>query len=111
MTSAEPEPTGAPATGELAHGEPGMSWTYRLGRTFVAPLARMVYRPIIEGREHVPRDGAVILASILGLLTSFCATEFTTEFCKFGIGSHLVHRAVRFELSPQVSVQRCNVNL
>ncbi|WP_396642153.1 lysophospholipid acyltransferase family protein [Microbacterium sp.] len=63
MTSAEPEPTGAPATPEVAHSEPGMGWTYRLGRTFVAPLARMVYRPIVEGRENVPREGAVILAS------------------------------------------------
>ncbi len=32
-------------------------------RSVVAPLARLVYRPIIEGREHVPRHGPVILAS------------------------------------------------
>jgi 1-acyl-sn-glycerol-3-phosphate acyltransferase len=34
-----------------------------LSRTVVSPLVRMVYRPIIEGRENVPKKGAVILAS------------------------------------------------
>jgi 1-acyl-sn-glycerol-3-phosphate acyltransferase len=29
----------------------------------VAPLARLVYRPVVEGRHHVPRRGPVILAS------------------------------------------------
>lgn len=40
-----------------------MGATYALGRYVVAPLARMVYRPRIEGRSHVPRSGPVILAS------------------------------------------------
>jgi len=31
-------------------------------RLLLAPLARLVYRPVIEGRENVPRHGAVILA-------------------------------------------------
>ncbi|MEJ3744368.1 lysophospholipid acyltransferase family protein [Actinomycetes bacterium KLBMP 9797] len=29
----------------------------------LAPLARLVYRPVVEGRHHVPRRGPVILAS------------------------------------------------
>ncbi|MBN7792910.1 1-acyl-sn-glycerol-3-phosphate acyltransferase [Microbacterium esteraromaticum] len=36
---------------------------YAVGRSIAAPLARLIYRPRIEGRENVPRDGAVILAS------------------------------------------------
>jgi len=32
-------------------------------RFVVAPLARLVYRPIIEGRDNVPKHGAVIIAS------------------------------------------------
>ncbi|MEH1127740.1 lysophospholipid acyltransferase family protein [Micromonospora sp. CPCC 206061] len=32
-------------------------------RQLVAPVARLVYRPVIEGRHHVPRRGPVILAS------------------------------------------------
>lgn len=40
-----------------------MGATYALGRFVVAPLARLVYRPIVEGREHVPPEGPVILAS------------------------------------------------
>ncbi|WP_027342152.1 lysophospholipid acyltransferase family protein [Hamadaea tsunoensis] len=32
-------------------------------RAFAVPLFRMVYRPRVEGREHVPRTGAVILAA------------------------------------------------
>jgi 1-acyl-sn-glycerol-3-phosphate acyltransferase len=32
-------------------------------RFLLAPLARLVYRPVVEGRHHVPRRGPVILAS------------------------------------------------
>jgi 1-acyl-sn-glycerol-3-phosphate acyltransferase len=34
-----------------------------LARAFLAPLARMIWRPTILGTEHVPRGGAVLLAS------------------------------------------------
>jgi 1-acyl-sn-glycerol-3-phosphate acyltransferase len=40
-----------------------MGATYALGRVVLAPLARMLYRPRIEGRENVPRTGPVIFAS------------------------------------------------
>lgn len=40
-----------------------MGPTYAFGRFFVAPLARLVYRPRVEGRANVPRKGAVIFAS------------------------------------------------
>lgn len=40
-----------------------MGATYALGRFVIAPLARMVYRPRVEGRENVPRSGPVIFAS------------------------------------------------
>jgi 1-acyl-sn-glycerol-3-phosphate acyltransferase len=36
---------------------------YAAMRFVVAPLARLVYRPIIEGRDNVPKHGAVIIAS------------------------------------------------
>ena len=36
---------------------------YAVGRMVATPLARIVYRPHIEGRENVPKRGAVILAS------------------------------------------------
>ncbi len=36
---------------------------YAAMRFVIAPLARLVYRPIIEGRENVPKHGAVIIAS------------------------------------------------
>ncbi len=39
------------------------SAAYRLGRGFITPVARLVYRPRIEGRENVPMDGPVIFAS------------------------------------------------
>lgn len=38
-------------------------FTYALGRSLIAPLARLIYRPRIEGREHVPATGPVIFAS------------------------------------------------
>ncbi|MEY9962059.1 1-acyl-sn-glycerol-3-phosphate acyltransferase [Streptacidiphilus sp. MAP12-16] len=34
-----------------------------VARSVLAPLARLVYRPVVEGRENVPRRGPVILAS------------------------------------------------
>jgi 1-acyl-sn-glycerol-3-phosphate acyltransferase len=34
-----------------------------VARSVLAPLARMVYRPVVEGRENVPKRGAVIIAS------------------------------------------------
>ncbi|WP_295012440.1 1-acyl-sn-glycerol-3-phosphate acyltransferase [uncultured Microbacterium sp.] len=37
--------------------------TYLLGRVILAPLARIVYRPRVEGRANVPKTGPVILAS------------------------------------------------
>ncbi|PVE79151.1 1-acyl-sn-glycerol-3-phosphate acyltransferase [Microbacterium testaceum] len=40
-----------------------MGAAYGLGRFLIAPLARAVYRPRVEGRENVPRTGPVIFAS------------------------------------------------
>jgi 1-acyl-sn-glycerol-3-phosphate acyltransferase len=40
-----------------------MSGAYALGRFVVAPVARMIYRPRVEGRSLVPRTGPVIFAS------------------------------------------------
>jgi 1-acyl-sn-glycerol-3-phosphate acyltransferase len=40
-----------------------MGATYAFGRVVVAPLARLVYRPRVEGRDNVPRTGPVIFAS------------------------------------------------
>ncbi len=36
---------------------------YRIVRGVLRPLVRLVYRPTITGAEHVPKHGAVILAS------------------------------------------------
>ena len=40
-----------------------MGATYAFGRVIVAPLARMLYRPRVEGKDNVPRTGRVIFAS------------------------------------------------
>jgi 1-acyl-sn-glycerol-3-phosphate acyltransferase len=40
-----------------------MGAAYALGRFVVAPLARVVYRPHVEGRAGVPKSGPVIFAS------------------------------------------------
>jgi 1-acyl-sn-glycerol-3-phosphate acyltransferase len=34
-----------------------------LTRSLLVPLTRLAFRPAVEGREHVPRSGAVILAA------------------------------------------------
>ncbi len=40
-----------------------MGATYAIGRLLITPLARLIYRPHIEGKSHVPRTGPVIFAS------------------------------------------------
>ncbi len=40
-----------------------MGLTYTLGRTVITPLARVIYRPRVEGKSNVPRTGPVIFAS------------------------------------------------
>lgn len=36
---------------------------YAVGRMIIGPLARLIYRPRVSGRENVPRTGPVIFAS------------------------------------------------
>ena len=36
---------------------------YMFGRVALAPLARLIYRPRVEGKSNIPREGAVIFAS------------------------------------------------
>ena len=36
---------------------------YTLTRKTMGPLARLIYRPVIEGMENIPRDGPLLLAS------------------------------------------------
>lgn len=61
------EDSAAPAAHEPAATAPaqssGMGATYALGRVVIAPLARLIYRPRVEGKNHVPRTGPVIFAS------------------------------------------------
>lgn len=40
-----------------------MGVTYVLGRVVITPLARLIYRPRIEGKDLVPKTGPVIFAS------------------------------------------------
>lgn len=64
--SATPEKTPAVAS-EHATSDPvsprHTGATYAFGRTVIGAMARMIYRPRIEGRDAVPLDGPVIFAS------------------------------------------------
>jgi len=68
-SDAVPDPThgAVPEADDLAsevETEPRrMGATYYLGRFIITPLARLVYRPHIEGRAGVPKAGPVIFAS------------------------------------------------
>jgi 1-acyl-sn-glycerol-3-phosphate acyltransferase len=54
----------APATAATPDDlPPRAGLAYAFGRVVVAPLARTIYRPRIEGRALVPRTGPVIFAS------------------------------------------------
>lgn len=63
MTSADavaPEPDETPGAGDVPTNP---SWFYTLGRRALAPLARAIYRPRVEGKSNIPREGRVIFAS------------------------------------------------
>lgn len=70
-SESEPETGGAPAPADAGAEAPDaaepqatrMGFTYLLGRSVIRPLARLIYRPRIEGRNLVPRSGPVIFAS------------------------------------------------
>lgn len=54
-----------------------VGFTYFVGRWIVAPLARFLYRPRIEGVKHMPRKGPIILASNhLSFIDSFVIPMF-----------------------------------
>ena len=62
VTSEEtPEPREADSPDEPAVRQMGA--TYGFGRFVVAPLARLVYRPHVEGKANVPKTGPIIFAS------------------------------------------------
>ncbi len=54
-----PAPQAAPEQAKVS----GVGFTYYFGRGVLVPLARLVYRPRIEGRKNIPRTGPVIVAS------------------------------------------------
>lgn len=56
-TPEQPEP----AEEHYAPARPG--FTYTFGRLIITALAKVIYRPRIEGKEHVPLEGPVIFAS------------------------------------------------
>ncbi|MDF2507611.1 MAG: acyl-phosphate glycerol 3-phosphate acyltransferase [Microbacterium sp.] len=62
--SVEPEisPEEGSSTDETAKPRHA-GFAYTLGRSLITPLARLVYRPRIEGRDNVPPTGPVIFAS------------------------------------------------
>lgn len=62
--SVEPESSSEPTASEEDTSKPRHAgFAYSLGRGLISPLARLVYRPRVEGRENVPLNGAVIFAS------------------------------------------------
>lgn len=63
VTSADEPETGEAATDADAAEPMRMGMTYFLGRMVLTPLARLVYRPRIEGKQNVPKHGPVIFAS------------------------------------------------
>ncbi len=58
-----PVPEADDAASEVETEPRRMGATYYLGRFIITPLARLVYRPHIEGRGKVPKAGPVIFAS------------------------------------------------
>jgi 1-acyl-sn-glycerol-3-phosphate acyltransferase len=62
-SSPHPEPGDDVNANEVEPQAHSMGATYYLGRFIITPLARVLYRPHIEGRSLVPKSGPVIFAS------------------------------------------------
>src|SRR6478752_8548360 len=62
-SSPHPEPGDDINANEVEPQAHSMGATYYLGRFIITPLARVLYRPHIEGRSLVPKSGPVIFAS------------------------------------------------
>lgn len=58
-----PDEAESPEENSVADSPRHAGFKYAVGRMVARPLARLIYRPRIEGRDNVPRSGAVILAS------------------------------------------------
>jgi len=78
VTGAKHEPASEPETTPAAPAVPALDveedveiiaktkrpgFVYFLGYGIMAPIARLVFRPRITGKENIPREGRVILAS------------------------------------------------
>lgn len=64
MMTSEGSPAESADAAQNAGGAPlRPSAVYTIGRMLLAPLARAIYRPRVEGKANIPRDGAVIFAS------------------------------------------------
>lgn len=64
MSSEQSAPAEDPTAAQSGGSSPRHAgFKYAVGRLVARPLARLVYRPRIEGRDNVPRHGGVILAS------------------------------------------------
>ncbi len=62
VTSADPPEPAEPESPRPAQAN-SVGVVYFFGRYVLAPLAKLVYRPRVEGKRNVPRSGPVILAS------------------------------------------------
>jgi 1-acyl-sn-glycerol-3-phosphate acyltransferase len=62
-SSPHPQPGDDVNANEVEPQAHSMGATYYLGRFIITPLARVLYRPHIEGRSLVPKSGPVIFAS------------------------------------------------
>lgn len=72
-----PAPDAASADPAEAEEIAGVGLTYFVGRYLGGLLVRMIYRPRIEGRQHMPRKGPIILASNhLSFIDSFVIPMF-----------------------------------
>lgn len=89
MTEADDE-----ATEQATSRKPRKAgFSYHLGRAVIGPIARLIYRPRIEGREHVPTKGPVIFASNhLSLIDTIAIPIAAPRAVHFMAKSSLVER-------------------
>lgn len=60
------------------------NWMFTVGRACIKPTLMLRYRPLVTGREHVPKSGPVLLASNhLGSLDTILIPSFAPRTVQF----------------------------
>lgn len=73
------EPAPAPGRNQVFEVDPRFTALYRVERTIFVTALWALFRPRVTGKEHVPKEGPVILAPVHRSFADFAFSAFCTD--------------------------------